>query len=45
MISKINYLIENKEIRCEMSKNTNLDKDKLKIENVINQWKHLFDNI
>lgn len=38
MAEKINYLIENPNIRIEMSRNTMLDKEKLQMENVIKEW-------
>ena len=41
MAEKINYLIENSDIRLKMSNNTMLDKEKLMMENVINKWKEI----
>ncbi len=38
MADKINYLIENKEVRKRMSDNTMLDKEKLQMKNVIKKW-------
>lgn len=39
MAEKINYLIENPNVRIRMSENTMLDKEKLQMENVITKWK------
>ena len=41
MAEKINYLIENPEVRLNMSENTMLDKEKLKMENIIKEWKRI----
>ncbi len=41
MADRINYLIENKEVRKKMSDNTMLDKEKLQMENVIKEWKKI----
>ena len=41
MAEKINYLIENSDIRLKMSNNTMLDKEKLMMENVIDKWKEI----
>lgn len=38
MAEKINYLIENPNVRIEMSKNTILDKEKLEMRNIIKEW-------
>lgn len=38
MAERINTLIENPELRKEMSDNTLLDKEKLKMENIIQKW-------
>jgi glycosyltransferase involved in cell wall biosynthesis len=43
MAQTINHLIENPEIRKNMSANTYLDKEKLSITTIIKQWKSLFD--
>ncbi len=43
MADKINYLIEHPNVREEMSNNTYLDKDKLKIENIVKQWRDIID--
>ena len=41
MANKINYLIENPNVRIDMSSNTLLDKDKLQLENIIFKWKKI----
>jgi len=41
MAEKINYLIENPDIRQKMSDNTSKDKEKLKMENIIEEWKKI----
>lgn len=41
MAEKINYLIENESVRLNMSEKTMLDKDKLQMENVINEWEKI----
>ena len=38
MANKINYLIENPDVRKEMSDNTFLDKEKLQMKNIIKEW-------
>ena len=43
MADKINYLIEHAEIRQMMSDNTSKDKEKLKIENIIQEWEKVLD--
>ena len=43
MAERINYLIDNPEIRYEMSTKTMLDKEKVSIEFVINKWKELIE--
>ena len=40
-VNKINYLIENPNVRIDMSSNTLLDKDKLQLENIIFKWKKI----
>lgn len=42
MSEKINYLIENSDVRIEMSQKTSLDKEKLEMKNIINEWEKLF---
>ena len=39
MAQKINYLIEHPDERKKMSDNTSLDKDKLMLKNVVEEWK------
>ncbi len=41
MAERINTLIENRDLRQEMSDNTLLDKDKLKMENIIKKWEKI----
>lgn len=41
MAEKINYLIENPNVRIKMSENTMLDKEKLQMENVIREWEKI----
>ncbi len=41
MANKINGLIENPELRQKMSDNTMLDKEKLKMENIIKEWEKI----
>lgn len=41
MVEKINYLIENPDVRKNMSDNTFLDKEKLKMENIIKEWEKI----
>lgn len=41
MAEKINYLIDNVEARKSMAEKTNFDKDKFKIENIINEWENI----
>lgn len=41
MAKKINYLIENPNVRIKMSENTMLDKEKLQMENVITKWENV----
>lgn len=41
MAEKINYLIENADVRKQMSKNSNVDKDKFKIDNIMNEWEKI----
>ena len=41
MAEKISDLIENPKLRQEMSDNTLLDKEKLKMKNVIKKWEEL----
>lgn len=43
MAEKINYLIENPDLRVEMSNNTSLDKEKLKMENIIKEWEKILE--
>lgn len=38
MAGKINFLIENQKLRAEMSQNTSLDKEKLKMDNIMKEW-------
>lgn len=41
MAEKINYLIENPDVRIRMSESTMLDKEKMQMENVIKEWKKI----
>lgn len=41
MAEKINYLIENDAVRKKFSESTMLDKEKIKMENIIKQWEEL----
>ena len=41
MAEKINYLIENPEVRKNFSENTGLDKEKLQLENIIKKWEEI----
>lgn len=41
MAEKINYLIEHEELRKDMSDNTYLDKEKLRMSNIINEWEKI----
>lgn len=41
MAEKINTLIENPDLRKKMSNNTMLDKEKLKMENIIKEWEKI----
>lgn len=41
MAEKINTLIENPDLRIEMSQNTMLDKEKLDIKNIIKEWEKI----
>lgn len=41
LAEKINYLIENPNVRIEMSKNTILDKEKLEMRNIIKEWEKI----
>lgn len=41
MVEKINFLIENPDVRIRMSENTMLDKEKLQMENVIKEWERI----
>lgn len=43
MANKINYLIENIELRKEMSNNTMLDKEKLQMENILKKWYEIIE--
>ena len=44
MANKINYLIENEELRQKMSDNTMLDKEKLQIENILEKWHQIIED-
>ena len=41
MAEKINYLIENSDVRIQMSQNTSLDKEKLDMKNIIKEWEKI----
>ena len=41
MAEKINYLIENLDVRIQMSQNTSLDKEKLDMKNIIKEWEKI----
>ena len=41
MADKINYLIENPDVRKDFSENTAIDKDKLKLENIMKKWEEI----
>lgn len=41
MAEKINYLIENSNVRIQMSQNTSLDKEKLDMKNIIKEWEKI----
>ena len=43
MADKINFLIENKDKRIEMSQNTMIDKEKFSMDNVIKKWKEILN--
>lgn len=45
MAEKINYLIENPDVRLKMSKNTKIDKEKLKIDCILEKWINIIDNL
>lgn len=41
---KVNYLIEHPEERKKMSEHTNLDKEKLKMENIMKEWEKIIES-
>ena len=43
MAEKIGFLIENKEIRKQMSDSTQLDKEKLKMEKIMEKWDNILE--
>ena len=43
MTDKINLLIENQEMRINMSNSTMLDKEKFQIENIIKKWQEIIE--
>lgn len=45
MAEKINILIENESIRTSYSKNAKLDLEKYNLDNIIDRWKFVLDNI